>query len=446
MLLYYYYTNSKYSRILVNEIDYIFKLYKTYHKVRETDEKSLKYTIGNVLFNMTRLILNNQDTLVFTKDKKFFVDGINVNGKRCKIKVSYTFFNKLLCVLEEEDFISVSLGGDFIYREHIDTHGELKKIPTGKRTSSKLTIENKFVELLKDKTVKYELENVLILRDEEKNDMEYEPTPLQVQQIDFLKGYNRHLQDFTFVDKNNEVIGEPFLRRIFNTSFEKGGRFYTQQGTIQTMSPEDRLKITINGSKVVDVDASALHPNILASRAGVRIDYDPYDFDVPAEIDYSAIESHKIKFSRDQYDPVRNLNKICVLLAFNNRSRGATIQSISRKLRDDKLLPEESQMYYGINFIDVNQLYSNMENRNIDISENFGANAGAFLQFLDSMWMERVLSYMIQMNCPAIPVHDSIVCPVEFVDQVCKAMTLAYEQSFGDSYNLKLKIKGNSHE
>ena len=100
-------------------------------------------------------------------------------------------------------------------------------------------------------------------------------------------------------------------------------------------------------------------------------------------------------------------------------------------------------MYYGINFLDVNQLYVNMENRNIDISENFGSSAGAFLQFLDSMWMERVLSYLIQMNCPAIPVHDSIVCPVEFIDKVVKAMTLAYEQSFGDSYNLKLKIKHN---
>ena len=441
MLLYYYYTNSKYSRILVNEIDHVYKIYKSHYKVREIDDKSIRYTIGNVLFNVTRLLLNNQDTLIFTKDKKFFVDGVKINGKKCKIKLSYTFFNKLLGVLEDEEFLSVNTGGEFLFHEHIDTHGELKKIPTGKRTSSKLTIKNKFVELLKDKTVKYELENVLILRDEEKNDMEYEPTPLQLQQIDFLKGYNRHLQDFTFVDKNNKVIGEPFLRRVFNTSFEKGGRFYTQQGAIQTMSSEDRLKIKINGDKVIEVDACALHPSILASKAGLKVDYDPYDFEVPAEIDHAAIEEHKLKYGRDQYNPVRNLNKICVLLAFNNRTRGAAIQSISRKLRDDKNLPEENQMFFGINFLDVNQLYVNMENRNIGISEHFGSSSGAFLQFLDSMWMERVLSYMIQMNCPAIPVHDSIVCPVKFKDQVIKAMTLAYEQSFGDSYNLKLKIK-----
>ena len=48
MLLYYYYTNSKYSKLLSKEIDCLFDIYKKTYKVRVTDEKSLKYTIGNV--------------------------------------------------------------------------------------------------------------------------------------------------------------------------------------------------------------------------------------------------------------------------------------------------------------------------------------------------------------------------------------------------------------
>lgn len=281
----------------------------------------------------------------------------------------------------------------------------------------------------------------MILRDEDKNDLQYEPTQLQLQQIHFLKGYNDHLSDFKFYDKNGNVIAEPFLRRIFNTSFEMGGRYYTQLGVIQTMSPEDRLKITVDGRKCCEIDACALHPSILATRAGINVDYDPYDFEVPAEIDYEAIEQHKTKYGKEQYDPIRNLNKIAVLLAFNNKTRGAALQSISRKLRDDANLPEKDRMYFGINFIDINQLYANMSNRNLAISESFGSNAGAFLQWLDSTWIERVLGYMIQLNIPAIPVHDSIVCPEDCIDSVDKAMTLAYAQSFGDSYNLKLKIK-----
>lgn len=441
MLLYYYYTNSKYSRLLSNEINYIYNLYCTYHKVRIPDEKSLKYTIGNLLFNVSRLVMNNQDTLVFTKERKFFDEGIKVNGKYCKIKLSYTFFNKLISVLKDEGMVDVVLGGDFIYHEHIDNNGEVKKISTGKRTTSKMVVNEKLLALLQDKTVKYTLENIMILRDEDKNDLQYEPTQLQLQQIHFLKGYNQHLSDFKFYDKDGKTIAEPFLRRIFNTSFELGGRYYTQLGVIQTMCLEDRLKITVDGRKCCEIDAAALHPSILATRAGIKVDYDPYDFEVPAEIDYNAIEEYKIKYGKDKYDPIRNLNKIAVLLAFNNKTRGAALQSISRKLRDDASLPEKDRMYFGINFIDINQLYVNMENRNIAISESFGSNAGAFLQWLDSMWMERVLGYLIQLNIPAIPVHDSIVCPEDCIDNVVKAMTLSYEQSFGDSYNLKLKIK-----
>lgn len=441
MLLYYYYTNSKYSRILSNEINYIYKLYCGYNKVRLSDEKSLKYTIGNLLFNVSRLVMNNQDTLVFTKERNFFDKGVKVNGKQCKIKLSYTFFNKLISVLKEEGMLDTVLGGDFIYHEHVDTNGEIKKIATGKRTTSKMVIDDKLLTLLQNKTVKYSMENLMILRDEDKNDLQYEPTQLQLQQVHFLKGYNEHLSDFKFYDRDGKVIAEPFLRRIFNTSFELGGRYYTQLGVIQTMSPEDRLKITVDGRKCCEIDACALHPNILATRAKINVDYDPYDFEVPAEIDYKSIEEYKIKYEKDQYDPIRNLNKITVLLAFNNKTRGAALQSISRKLRDDASLPEKDRMYFGINFLDINQLYANMENRNIAISESFGSNAGAFLQWLDSMWMERVLGYLIQLNIPAIPVHDSIVCPEDCIDNVVKAMTLSYEQSFGDSYNLKLKIK-----
>ena len=441
MLLYYYYTNSNYRRKLSDEIDYIYKLYSEYYKIRLSDEKSLKYTIGNLLFNVSRLVMNNQDTLVFTKERKFFDEGIKVNGKQCKIKLSYTFFNKLIGVLKDEGMVDVVLGGDFIYHEHIDSNGEIKKIATGKRTVSKMVVNEKLLTLLQDKTIKYSMENIMILRDEDKNDLQYDPTQLQLQQIHFLKGYNEHLSDFKFYDKNGKLIAEPFLRRIFNTSFEMGGRYYTQLGVIQTMAPEDRLKITVDGRKCCEIDAVALHPSILATRAGINVDYDPYDFEVPAEIDYEAIEKYKIKYGRDQYDPVRNLNKIAVLLAFNNKTRGAALQSISRKLRDDANLPEKDRMYFGVNFIDINQLYANMANRNLAISESFGSNAGAFLQWLDSAWMERVLGYMIQQNIPAIPVHDSIVCPEGCSDIVVKAMTLAYEQSFGDSYNLKLKVK-----
>ena len=82
-----------------------------------------------------------------------------------------------------------------------------------------------------------------------------------------------------------------------------------------------------------------------------------------------------------------------------------------------------------------------MENRNIGISESFGSNQGAIMQFYDSMWMERVLSYIVQADIPAIPIHDSILCPEENASEVERYMELAYKQSFGDTYNFKVKVK-----
>ena len=441
MLLYYYYTNSKYTKLLSKEIEDFIVMYKKYYKVRVTDEKSLRYTIGNILFNMTRSVNNKQSDIVFIQDKRFFVGGVIIDGRRCAIKVSYTFFVKMLEILEKEDFLQIITGGAFIYKEHTDSLGEVHKIPTGKRSSSVIVLKNKSVDLLEDKVVKYEMSNVLILRDEDKNDMEFKPTQLQLQDIDFLRGFNSHIAEFEFKDKNGDVIAEPFLRRIFNTSFELGGRFYTQSGVVQTMTPEDRLKVTINGKKVKEIDVSALHPSIIASKAGIKVDYDPYDFEVPANIDYEAIEEHKKKYGKFMYNPVRNLNKICVLLAINNRTRGAAINSINKKIRDDHRLPEKDRMYYGINELDVNLLYVNMENRNIGISESFGSNQGAIMQFYDSMWMERVLSYIVQADIPAIPIHDSILCPEENASEVERYMELAYKQSFGDTYNFKVKVK-----
>jgi len=441
MIIYYYYTNNKYPKLLVNEIQYLYNLYTTKYKVRKTDEKSLRYAIGNILFNCARAINCKQDTIVFIKRKQFFIDGIVVDGKRCKIKLSYTFFTKLLEILEDNDFITVLTGGNFIYKELTDSMGDIKKISTDQRTSSMFVLKDKIIDMLEGKVVQYEMSNLVVLRDEEKVDVEYKATELQLQQIDFLREYNKHIQRFEFKDKDGNVIAEPFLRRIFNMSWDRGGRFYCQLGVIQTMNSDDRSKITIDGHSVVEVDASALHPCILATKAGVNLDHDPYDFEVPAEIDYENINEFKIKYNRPNYNPIRNLNKICVLLALNNRTRGLAIASISKKLRDDAKIQEQDRLYFGISDVDINQLYVNMENRNQAIAENFGSNKGSWLQFLDSMWMERVLCYLMQQDIQAIPIHDSILCIEYDVEQVKHYMRLAYKQAFGDDYNLKLKIK-----
>lgn len=440
MLNYYYYTNSKYTKKLSREIGIVYELYLSRNKVREKDKDSLRYTIGNLLFNCVRCTQTNTDKLVYMRDKKFYTDGIIVNGAITKIKVSSTFLFKLIDILECEDYLSSYVGGEFIYRDHIDSHGEIKKLAEG-RTSSVLTLLPKMFSLLKEKEVDTNLSDVLVLRDKEKKSMVFDRTTITDSMVDFIVNYNIFLREHKFTYADGKEIAEPFLNRIFNTSFKLGGRFYTQNGVIQTMPQHKRKTILIDNECCVELDASALHPSILATKAGIKVDYDPYSFEVPANIDYNAITEYKVKYNKPDYDPIRAICKICLLLAFNTKSRGETLSSLSRKFKEDSKLPIEDQNYYGVSCVNLSELYINMENRNVAICEYFGSGAGSYLQFLDSGWMESVLCYCIQADIPAIPIHDSLVCPKSKASEVERFMRLAFKQSFGDDHNLKIKEK-----
>ena len=148
-----------------------------------------------------------------------------------------------------------------------------------------------------------------------------------------------------------------------------------------------------------------------------------------------------MKNNKPENDNVRAICKICLLLAFNTKSRGETLSSLSRKFKEDSKLPVEDQNYYGVSCVNLTELYINMENRNVAICDYFGSGAGAYLQFLDSGWMESVLCYCIQADIPAIPIHDSLVCPKSKALDVERFMRLAFKQSFGDDHNLKIKEK-----
>ncbi|MDB5602133.1 MAG: hypothetical protein JWN71_4177 [Xanthobacteraceae bacterium] len=75
--------------------------------------------------------------------------------------------------------------------------------------------------------------------------------------------------------------------RIFNNgdapgfAWNKGGRLYSVGGGYQQMSEPERLKITLNGQQVVEVDARASYLTILHGLCGVPFDTDSDPYNVP---------------------------------------------------------------------------------------------------------------------------------------------------------------------
>src|SRR5262249_54644757 len=108
----------------------------------------------------------------------------------------------------------------------------------------------------------------------------FQPTP----QSEALEAEVRELNKF--IDEH-ELLGGTHrgYRRIFNCGdrdgfeWNKGGRLYSQgDDSYQRLKKEERLKMTIDGEPVAEIDITASYLTILHARGGVPIDLsrDPY--------------------------------------------------------------------------------------------------------------------------------------------------------------------------
>lgn len=85
---------------------------------------------------------------------------------------------------------------------------------------------------------------------------------------------NAHLSTYPVVDAQGRPV-DTTLRRIFTGNLRNGGRLY---GDYQNMPEEDRLRCTIDGEPVCEIDLKASHVAILAAlfEHPVRLPQDPY--------------------------------------------------------------------------------------------------------------------------------------------------------------------------
>ena len=87
---------------------------------------------------------------------------------------------------------------------------------------------------------------------------------------------NRFLGKAEIEIDSQRVVGVSY-KRVFNKSWNKGGRWYHQA---QTMPKGERQGITINGERVVEKDFSALHICLAYAKAGLNPPRsDPYAID-----------------------------------------------------------------------------------------------------------------------------------------------------------------------
>ncbi len=272
----------------------------------------------------------------------------------------------------------------------------------------------------------------IILRDENKNNVEYEDKIYIKQMRLLVQAYNKLLEK-TFIDiqsvdeparielpaKNERrFINKPvfvniahhdkFVRRIFNNkTFSDGGRFYG--GWWQRIDSKCRADIQMNSLPTVEIDYSALHVILAYSEAG--IDYwqtnlkDSYDVPVRGE---------------DNPERRRDIAKLFLLLSLNASDEQALYKAFRSELESRK---------YPYSFPDdvLLKLLDSIKKRHPDINHMMCSGAGLRLMNIDSRICDYVIADFVRTSTPILTLHDSFIVPIGEEDRLKQLIKEAFE-------------------
>jgi hypothetical protein len=167
----------------------------------------------------------------------------------------------------------------------------------------------------------------------------------------------------------------------------------------------------INGEATEELDFSAMHLRMLYHRRGLEVPCEHYD-------------------SPYDFGKGKALNKLAVLIIVNCEPEQDEVKAIAAAFRDDRELRNE----FGDGILKhdfVRQLIADFEAAHPAIADDFFSGCGLKLQYRDSMIMEDILKHFVSKEVPVIPVHDSLIVPVSYVDETRNVMMDAYKRNIG---------------
>jgi hypothetical protein len=259
-------------------------------------------------------------------------------------------------------------------------------------------------------------EELVILRNEQKQDVDYSDTEQTSLMRSRLREYNDFLRG-SFIDISLRGWGQPehidltqkSLRRIFNNgSWEQGGRFYG--GWWQNCKSELRRRIYISQYKTVEIDYSGLHVVLLYAKKGREYwtadNEDPYLNDRIFRGGCSSASQHK---------RLRDTMKALFNASLNASSRTKAIQGV-RQHTDLSILDEVG--------VGLSDLLDALARFHAPIGDSLFSGIGTHLQYVDSQITEHVLDRMLlQERLPVLPVHDSYVCAFRDKEKLREAVS-----------------------
>lgn len=249
-----------------------------------------------------------------------------------------------------------------------------------------------------------------------------------------------HLQ---VIFKSVETLN-PITKELMETiEPDKCGRQYTMSNGYQGLRAKERLRLTIDGEKVCEVDYSSLHPHMLYAMEGVNYTGDVYD---------TGNLYRSIGLSKSE---CRLAAKLMLLIAINSEHIHNGIYSFKEAwinheadLLEEQGKHEEAEQHrklfklrgaYKIGWIW--QLYRYLEAKHSTIKKYFGSGFGVKLQAMDGKIMRNVCyEFACKGHC-SLPVHDSVVVKQRDREMAISLMIKYYEKMFpGFTCPVKVKV------
>ena len=288
---------------------------------------------------------------------------------------------------------------------------------------SRIWATDKLIKLFKEAAFSYfdinysEGREVVILRDADKRDIEYEDNNSIKEMRELLHQYNELLRK-TFIDiqeletpriklkddklrkKRNKPTyvnishHDKFTRRIFNNgSFEEGGRFYG--GWWQTIPSPYRALITIDGSRTNEFDFGKLHPTMMYAEANATCEGDAYDIGIDTK--------HR--------DTIKELfNAMVQIQEFTDNPPRIKFSQTGKTWK---------------------QFRDMILKRHEPIKHMFFCGMGNNLQYRDSIIAEQVMLHFAKNDIPVLPVHDSFIITAGLFIDLLEVMEKDFKKHIG---------------
>lgn len=267
-----------------------------------------------------------------------------------------------------------------------------------------------------------------------------------------MNEYNSSLKEAD-IKYNGKQIATVEYKRVFLDTMHVAGRIYAAGGGVQLLPQRLRNDcLTIDGEPVVELDFSAIHPNIcyqMLYKDGLNVydvfgeDFSPYGADLSfVDVDTEEIKKHSQLIGKT-HNPLRNLAKLAILIGINSLDEQQAVGAMSGKIRDDqKRENQEDKQFVGIvGTIPVKKILSAVREHNDLIRDNFYSDRGVVLQKVDSDIMMEIIQTMIQKDHTVLVYHDSCICKASAESDLRDAMYAAWKEVLGDTTFCKVEKK-----